>query len=142
MLVEHFLRKAAARFKTASRRRSPTPVDPRAPSRTTARPTCASSAISPSAARIGLTPAGPAQSEPAKAATLAEQMDRHERGLIRDELIMAGGDVRVAPVGARDTPKTLYDKIRRHGLEPERLSLRLKCSTSARRHESRGLEEV
>ncbi len=45
-------------------------------------------------------------------------MDRHERGLIRDELIMAGGDVRVAAEALGTPRKTLYDKIARHGLDP------------------------
>nr|WP_310347210.1 sigma-54 dependent transcriptional regulator [Methylobacterium sp. BE186] len=50
--------------------------------------------------------------------TLAEQVDRFERDLIRDELIMAGGDVRVAAEHLGTPRKTLYDKIARHGLTP------------------------
>ncbi|MFD0936022.1 helix-turn-helix domain-containing protein, partial [Methylobacterium trifolii] len=50
--------------------------------------------------------------------SLAEQVDRFERGLIRDELIMAGGDVRAAAESLGTPRKTLYDKITRHGLAP------------------------
>lgn len=50
--------------------------------------------------------------------TLAEQVDRFERSLIREELIMAGGDVRVAAESLGTPRKTLYDKIARHGLTP------------------------
>ncbi|KQP30031.1 Fis family transcriptional regulator [Methylobacterium sp. Leaf104] len=52
------------------------------------------------------------------AGTLAEQVDRFERGLIREELIMAGGDVRLAAESLGTPRKTLYDKIARHGLTP------------------------
>ena len=50
--------------------------------------------------------------------TLAEQVDRFERGLIREELFMAGGDVRLAAESLGTPRKTLYDKIARHGLTP------------------------
>jgi len=50
--------------------------------------------------------------------TLAEQVDRFERSLIREELIMAGGDVRLAAESLGTPRKTLYDKIARHGLTP------------------------
>ncbi|WP_288584132.1 sigma-54 dependent transcriptional regulator [uncultured Methylobacterium sp.] len=116
LLFEHFLRKAAARFNrepppvTASIRehlsRHDWPGNVRELGHFAER--CA----------LGLNPTGPAVPEPAKAATLAEQMDRHERGLIRDELIMAGGDVRVAAEALGTPRKTLYDKIARHGLDP------------------------
>jgi len=52
------------------------------------------------------------------AGTLAEQVDRFERGLIREELFMAGGDVRLAAESLGTPRKTLYDKIARHGLTP------------------------
>ncbi|POR43333.1 sigma-54 dependent transcriptional regulator [Methylobacterium sp. V23] len=52
------------------------------------------------------------------AGTLAEQVDRFERSLIREELIMAGGDVRLAAESLGTPRKTLYDKIARHGLTP------------------------
>ncbi|GJD51176.1 C4-dicarboxylate transport transcriptional regulatory protein DctD [Methylobacterium crusticola] len=116
LLFEHFLRRAAARFN-----RAPPPVTP---------------AIRDHLGRhawpgnvrelghfaercaLGLVPAAPAAAGPARAASLAEQMDRHERGLIRDELIMAGGDVRVAAEALGTPRKTLYDKLARHGLDP------------------------
>ncbi|MCK2056907.1 sigma-54 dependent transcriptional regulator [Methylobacterium sp. 37f] len=50
--------------------------------------------------------------------TLADQVDRFERSLIREELIMAGGDVRMAAESLGTPRKTLYDKIARHGLTP------------------------
>ena len=56
-------------------------------------------------------PSGPAL-------TLAEQVDRFERGVIRDELIAAGGDVKSAAESLGTPRKTLYDKIARHGLTP------------------------
>ncbi|MBY0256033.1 sigma-54 dependent transcriptional regulator [Methylobacterium sp.] len=56
--------------------------------------------------------------EPAAAGTLAEQVDRFERGLIREELIVAAGDVRLAAESLGTPRKTLYDKIARHGLTP------------------------
>ncbi|MGU3539300.1 sigma-54-dependent transcriptional regulator [Methylobacterium sp. A54F] len=59
-----------------------------------------------------------AEAEPAQGLSLAEQVDRFERGLIRDELVMAGGDVRVAAEALGLPRKTLYDKLARHGLTP------------------------
>ena len=59
-----------------------------------------------------------ASPEAATAGTLAEQVDRFERGLIREELFMAGGDVRLAAESLGTPRKTLYDKIARHGLTP------------------------
>ncbi|WP_419953399.1 sigma-54-dependent transcriptional regulator [Methylobacterium sp.] len=56
--------------------------------------------------------------EAASTGTLAEQVDRFERGLIREELIMAGGDVRIAAESLGTPRKTLYDKMARHGLTP------------------------
>ncbi|WP_283205883.1 helix-turn-helix domain-containing protein, partial [Methylobacterium goesingense] len=56
--------------------------------------------------------------EPVAAGTLAEQVDRFERGLIREELIVAAGDVRLAAESLGTPRKTLYDKIARHGLTP------------------------
>lgn len=52
------------------------------------------------------------------AGSLADQVDRFERQLIRDELIMAGGDVRAAAEALGLPRKTLYDKMARHGLTP------------------------
>jgi two-component system C4-dicarboxylate transport response regulator DctD len=49
---------------------------------------------------------------------LAEQVDRFERRLIRDELLVAGGDVRAAAEALGLPRKTLYDKMARHGLTP------------------------
>ncbi|KQP93779.1 Fis family transcriptional regulator [Methylobacterium sp. Leaf113] len=56
--------------------------------------------------------------EAVTAGTLADQVDRFERSLIREELIMAGGDVRMAAESLGTPRKTLYDKIARHGLTP------------------------
>ncbi|MCJ2046431.1 sigma-54 dependent transcriptional regulator [Methylobacterium sp. J-078] len=56
--------------------------------------------------------------DPVAAGTLAEQVDRFERGLIREELIVAAGDVRLAAESLGTPRKTLYDKIARHGLTP------------------------
>jgi two-component system, NtrC family, C4-dicarboxylate transport response regulator DctD len=54
----------------------------------------------------------------APAGGLAEQVDRFERRLIRDELLVAGGDVRAAAEALGLPRKTLYDKLTRHGLNP------------------------
>ncbi|MCJ2032946.1 sigma-54-dependent transcriptional regulator [Methylobacterium sp. J-068] len=67
---------------------------------------------------LGLGQQDIAAPEPFTAGTLAEQVDRFERGLIREELIMAGGDVRLAAESLGTPRKTLYDKIARHGLTP------------------------
>lgn len=56
--------------------------------------------------------------EAVTAGTLADQVDRFERSLIREELIMAGGDVRMAAESLGTPRKTLYDKIARYGLAP------------------------
>ncbi|MGC5778773.1 sigma-54-dependent transcriptional regulator [Methylobacterium sp. NFXW15] len=56
--------------------------------------------------------------EPAPTPTLAERVERFERDLIRDELIVAGGDVRLAAEALGAPRKTLYDKIARYGLVP------------------------
>ncbi|MDP4021469.1 sigma-54 dependent transcriptional regulator [Methylobacterium sp. NEAU 140] len=50
--------------------------------------------------------------------SLAERVERFERDLIRDELIVAGGDVRLAAEALGTPRKTLYDKIGRYGLVP------------------------
>ncbi|KMO31645.1 sigma-54-dependent transcriptional regulator [Methylobacterium aquaticum] len=116
LLFEHFLRKAAARFN-----RAPPPVTPAIREHLSRHDWPGNvRELGHFAERcaLGLAPTGPAQAEPARPATLAEQMDRHERGLIRDELIMAGGDVRVAAEALGTPRKTLYDKIARHGLDP------------------------
>ncbi|AWN51337.1 sigma-54 dependent transcriptional regulator [Methylobacterium sp. 17Sr1-1] len=116
LLFEHFLRKAAARFN-----REAPPVTPSIRDHLSRHDWPGNvRELGHFAERcaLGLSPTGPAQAEPARPATLAEQMDRHERGLIRDELIMAGGDVRVAAEALGTPRKTLYDKIARHGLDP------------------------
>ncbi|SFU55166.1 two-component system, NtrC family, C4-dicarboxylate transport response regulator DctD [Methylobacterium sp. 174MFSha1.1] len=116
LLFEHFLRKAAARFN-----REPPPVTPSIRDHLSRHDWPGNvRELGHFAERcaLGLAPTGPAQAEPVRPATLAEQMDRHERGLIRDELIMAGGDVRVAAEALGTPRKTLYDKIARHGLDP------------------------
>ncbi len=79
--------------------------------------TCASSGISRSAARW----ASRRRTRRPRAAptpTLAERVERFERDLIRDELIVAGGDVRLAAEALGAPRKTLYDKIARYGLVP------------------------
>jgi two-component system C4-dicarboxylate transport response regulator DctD len=67
---------------------------------------------------LGLGQSDFSASEPAAGGTLAEQVDRFERGLIREELIVAAGDVRLAAESLGTPRKTLYDKIARHGLTP------------------------
>jgi two-component system C4-dicarboxylate transport response regulator DctD len=67
---------------------------------------------------LGLGQSDFSASEPAATGTLAEQVDRFERGLIREELIVAAGDVRLAAESLGTPRKTLYDKIARHGLTP------------------------
>jgi two-component system C4-dicarboxylate transport response regulator DctD len=67
---------------------------------------------------LGLSQRDLSTPEPTVTGTLAEQVDRFERGLIREELIMAGGDVRLAAESLGTPRKTLYDKIARHGLTP------------------------
>ncbi|MGU3383357.1 sigma-54-dependent transcriptional regulator [Methylobacterium sp. D53M] len=66
---------------------------------------------------LGLAAAAQPAAERA-AASLTDQVDRFERQLIRDELIMAGGDVRAAAEALGLPRKTLYDKMARHGLTP------------------------
>ncbi|SFD91069.1 sigma-54 dependent transcriptional regulator [Methylobacterium sp. 13MFTsu3.1M2] len=66
---------------------------------------------------LGLAAAAQPAAERA-AASLTDQIDRFERQLIRDELIMAGGDVRAAAEALGLPRKTLYDKMARHGLTP------------------------
>ena len=50
--------------------------------------------------------------------SLVDQLERFERRLIRDELIVASGDVRAAAEALGLPRKTLYDKVARHGLTP------------------------
>ena len=70
---------------------------------------------------IGL-PAGPGVSEPAPAdasdseASLAAQMEAHERGLLRDALQKSGGKVAAACALLGVPRNTLYDKLKKHGL--------------------------
>ncbi|WP_407519141.1 sigma-54-dependent transcriptional regulator [Methylobacterium oryzisoli] len=116
LLFEHFLGRAAARFN-----RAPPPVTP-------AIRDMLSRHDWPGNVRelghfaercaLGLGPSAPETPVPERNLTLAEQIDRFERGLIRDELIMAGGDVRVAAEALGTPRKTLYDKLARHGLDP------------------------
>ena len=72
------------------------------------------------AERCALGLAGQATLEAPAAAplSLSEQVERFERGLIREELIMSGGDVRLASESLGVPRKTLYDKIARYGLTP------------------------
>ncbi|GJE25604.1 sigma-54-dependent transcriptional regulator [Methylobacterium organophilum] len=66
---------------------------------------------------LGLVPQA-AVPEAGPAPSLPEQVERFERGLIREELIMAGGDVKLAAEALAVPRKTLYDKIARYGLTP------------------------
>ncbi|MEE7501959.1 sigma-54 dependent transcriptional regulator [Methylobacterium mesophilicum] len=66
---------------------------------------------------LGLAAAGRVPAE-TTTGSLTDQVDRFERQLIRDELIMAGGDVRAAAEALGLPRKTLYDKMARHGLTP------------------------
>jgi two-component system C4-dicarboxylate transport response regulator DctD len=67
---------------------------------------------------LGVLPEDRAGAEDSPTPTLAEQVERYERDLIRDELIVAGGDVRLAAEALGTPRKTLYDKIGRYGLVP------------------------
>jgi two-component system C4-dicarboxylate transport response regulator DctD len=59
--------------------------------------------------------------EPARSlsASLVAQVDAYERGLIRDALRAVKGVVAEAALLLQIPKKTLYDKLTRHGLEPE-----------------------
>lgn len=52
--------------------------------------------------------------------SLAARMEIHERGLIREALRAAQGQVAAAAERLQVPKKTLYDKLARHGLDPER----------------------
>lgn len=114
LLFQHFLTRAAARFGREQPsmsgsvrdhlRRHPWPGNVRELGHFAER--CA----------LGFPGQEPPAPEPVAGGTLAEQVDRFERGLIREELIMAGGDVRAAAESLGTPRKTLYDKITRHGL--------------------------
>jgi two-component system, NtrC family, C4-dicarboxylate transport response regulator DctD len=120
LLFQHFLGRAAARFN-----REPPPVTPAMRDHLMRHAWPGNvRELDHFAERcaLGLAPENevgeaPAQG-PTKGSSLGEQVDRFERGLIRDELIMAGGDVRLAAEALGTPRKTLYDKIARHGLTP------------------------
>lgn len=57
---------------------------------------------------------GPAE----EARGLADRMERYEAALIREALERAAGDVTVVGEALQLPRKTLYDKLRRHGLRP------------------------
>ena len=59
---------------------------------------------------------GPLQ--PATRASLAEQMEAFERGLIVRELAVNNGDTRTAAEALEIPRKTLYDKLNRHSVDP------------------------
>jgi len=67
---------------------------------------------------LGLAGQAAPEAAPTAVLSLSEQVERFERGLIREELIMAGGDVRLAAESLGVPRKTLYDKIARYGLAP------------------------
>lgn len=116
LLFEHFLGRAAARFN-----RAPPPVTPAIReflSRHDWPGNVRELGHFAERCALGLGPSAPEASAPERILTLAEQVDRFERGLIRDELIMAGGDVRLAAEALGTPRKTLYDKLARHGLDP------------------------
>ncbi|SFK86887.1 sigma-54-dependent transcriptional regulator [Methylorubrum salsuginis] len=117
LLFQHFLGRAAARFG-----REPPPVTGAMRDHLTRHSWPGNvRELDHFAERCALGLAGrPAADAPAPttAPTLSEQVERFERGLIREELIMAGGDVRVAAESLGVPRKTLYDKIARYGLVP------------------------
>ena len=116
LLFEHFLGRAAARFN-----RAPPPVTPAIReflSRHDWPGNVRELGHFAERCALGLGPSAPETPAPERTLTLAEQVDRFERGLIRDELIMAGGDVRLAAEALGTPRKTLYDKLARHGLDP------------------------
>jgi two-component system, NtrC family, C4-dicarboxylate transport response regulator DctD len=57
-------------------------------------------------------------SQPPTRATLAEQVDAFERGLIVRELAVNNGDTRAAAEALEIPRKTLYDKLNRHSVDP------------------------
>ena len=114
LLFQHFLTRAADRFG-----REPPPVTPAVRDHLTRH-------VWPGNVRelghfaercaLGFGPEERAAPAPGPAPGLAEQVDRFERDLIRDELIVAGGDVKLAAEALGIPRKTLYDKLNRHGL--------------------------
>ncbi len=114
LLFQHFLTRAADRFG-----REPPPITPAVRDHL-ARHTWPGNVreLGHFAERcaLGFPPEDRGAVAPGPAATLSEQVDRFERDLIRDELIVAGGDVRIAAESLGIPRKTLYDKLNRHGL--------------------------
>ncbi len=67
---------------------------------------------------LGLEPT--AAAEPSTAPSLAERVDRFERSVIEQALQRGAGNVAEAADGLGVPKKTLYDKLRRYGLDPEK----------------------
>ena len=67
---------------------------------------------------LGLGDGAVGPSQPATRASLAEQMEAFERGLIVRELAANNGDTRTAAEALEIPRKTLYDKLSRHGVDP------------------------
>ncbi|GJD54644.1 sigma-54-dependent transcriptional regulator [Methylobacterium dankookense] len=114
LLFQHFLTRAADRFG-----RAPPPVTPAIRDHLTRHSWPGNvRELGHFAERcaLGFGPEERAPPAPGPALGLAEQVDRFERDLIRDELIMAGGDVKLAAEALGIPRKTLYDKLSRHGL--------------------------
>jgi two-component system C4-dicarboxylate transport response regulator DctD len=68
---------------------------------------------------LGLDAAPLAGHEPQPAASLAERVDAFERALIQAELRRLGGNVARVAAALSMPRKTLYDKLTRHGIDPE-----------------------
>jgi two-component system, NtrC family, C4-dicarboxylate transport response regulator DctD len=56
--------------------------------------------------------------QPARHTGLVEQVESFERGVVVRELIANGGDTRAVAEALAIPRKTLYDKLRRHGIDP------------------------
>jgi two-component system, NtrC family, C4-dicarboxylate transport response regulator DctD len=67
---------------------------------------------------LGLGDGAVGPSQPATRASLAEQMEAFERGLIVRELAANNGDTRTAAEALEIPRKTLYDKLSRHSVDP------------------------
>jgi two-component system C4-dicarboxylate transport response regulator DctD len=52
--------------------------------------------------------------------SLPQRVEQFEENVIRDALSMSGGDVRVTLEQLKIPRKTLYDKLKRHGISIDR----------------------
>jgi two-component system, NtrC family, C4-dicarboxylate transport response regulator DctD len=67
---------------------------------------------------LGLGDGAVGPSQPATRASLAEQVEAYERGLIVRELAVNNGDTRAAAEALEIPRKTFYDKLNRHSVDP------------------------